>query len=89
MALGAARRQVVTQVLNQTVAVAVAGLAAGIVGALFATKLLATFLFGLSARDPLTLAAVCVSLLALSIAAGLLPARRAAALDPVQAIKAE
>jgi putative ABC transport system permease protein len=89
MALGAARRTVLTQVLTQTFVIALAGAAAGIVGALAATRTLGTFLFGLSARDPLTLGSVAIALIGLSMAAGLLPARRAATLDPVQAIKAE
>ena len=89
MALGAARGTVLTQVLAQTFVIALAGTAAGVLGALVATKTLTAFLFGLSARDPLTLALVATALLGLSMAAGLLPARRAATLDPVQAIKAE
>lgn len=89
MALGAARGRVLAQVLSQTFAIAVAGTVAGIAASLLTTKTLSTFLFGLSGRDPVTLVGVAVALLAISMTAGLLPARRAATLDPVQAIKAE
>ena len=89
MALGAARGRVVGQVLSQTFAIAAAGTIAGIAVALMTTKTLSAFLFGLSGRDPVTIGGVAISLLVISMAAGLLPARRAATLDPVQAIKAE
>ena len=89
MALGAARGRVLRQVLSQTFAIAAAGTIAGIIAALMATKTLTTFLFGLSERDPLTLAGVALALLVISMIAGLLPARRAATLDPVQAIRTE
>jgi putative ABC transport system permease protein len=89
MALGAARGRVLRQVLSQTFAIAAAGTIAGILAALMATKTLSTFLFGLSERDPLTLAGVALALLVISMIAGLLPARRAATLDPVRAIRTE
>ena len=89
MALGAARGRVVGQVLSQTFVIAVAGTIAGMIGAMMATRTSSAFLFGLSGRDPLTLISVAVALLAISMTAGLLPARRAATLDPVRAIKAE
>ena len=89
MALGAARGQVLVEVLSQTFAIALAGTVAGIVVALMTTRTLSAFLFGLSGRDPFTLIMVAMSLLAISMAAGLLPARRAATLDPMRAIKAE
>jgi predicted permease len=89
MALGAARGQVLAQVLAQTLLIALAGTVAGLVATALAGKVLDTFLFGLSERDPFTLAAVAITLMVVSAAAGLLPARRASTLDPVQAIKAE
>jgi predicted permease len=89
MALGAARGRVLGQVLSQTFAIAAAGTIAGVAGALMTTKTLSTFLFGLSERDPVTIAGVALALLVMSMAAGLLPARRAATLDPVQAIRTE
>ena len=89
MALGAARGQVLGQVMSQTFAIAIAGTVVGIVTAWMTAKTLSTFVFGLSERDPATLAGVAVALLAISMIAGLFPARRAATLDPVRAIKAE
>jgi predicted permease len=89
MALGAARGQVLRQVLMQTMSIAAVGTAVGLLGAVAATRTLHAFLFGLSGRDPVTLAAVAIALLLVSTAAGLLPARKAASLNPVQAIKAE
>jgi ABC-type antimicrobial peptide transport system permease subunit len=89
MALGAARGRVLGQVMWQTLMIAVAGAVAGVIGATMTTKTLSTFMFGLSARDPLTLTAVTLALVAIAMTAGLLPARRAATLDPVKAIKAE
>jgi predicted permease len=89
MALGAGRGIVLGQVLTQTIVIAAIGTAVGVGASLFATRTLEAFLFGLSDRDPGTLAAVAIALLTTSFLAGLLPARRAATLDPVQAIKTE
>jgi putative ABC transport system permease protein len=89
MALGAARGSVLWQFMRQAIAVSLAGVIVGVVAALLTTKTLATFLFGLSAHDPLTLGAVCVLLLGTSLAAGVVPARRAASVDPARAIRAE
>ena len=89
MALGAARARLLGQVLGQTFAVSAAGIVVGVAAALLTTRALSTFLFGLSERDPVTLASVCVLLLLTSLVAGFIPARRAATLDPVQAIKSE
>ena len=89
MALGAARSRVVAQVMMQTVIIAVAGTIAGVIAATLTTKTLSTFMFGLSERDPMTLFVVAMTLVTIAIAVGLLPARRAATLDPVRAIKAE
>jgi ABC-type antimicrobial peptide transport system permease subunit len=89
MALGAARARVLWQVLQQTAAMSIAGVALGIAAAFVATKTLTTFLFGLSPRDPVTLAGVCLVLFVTSLLAGWLPARRAAGLDPLRAIRTE
>jgi predicted permease len=89
MALGARRGSVLLQVLRQTVAVSVIGIACGVAVVLFTTKYMSTLLFGLSERDPLTLAAVSLVLLITASVAGFFPARRAATIDPVRAIKTE
>jgi putative ABC transport system permease protein len=89
MALGAQRRSVSWMVLRQALALVLAGIAVGIPCALGATRLIANQLFGLSARDPLTLAFVAVVLLAVGAVAGYLPARRATRVDPIVALKYE
>jgi putative ABC transport system permease protein len=65
------------------------GLAIGLAGALAAGKLLQTFLVRTDARDPLTLAAVSALLVVVSVVASVLPARRAARVDPVVAMRYE
>ena len=89
MALGAARSVVLGQILTQTIVIAAIGTAIGLAASIFATRTLDAFLFGLSDRDPATLAAVAIALLMTSLLAGVIPARRAATIDPVQAIKTE
>jgi ABC-type antimicrobial peptide transport system permease subunit len=66
-----------------------AGLAAGILAALAAGKILSSMLFQVSARDPLTIASVAIVLLLVSIAAALIPARRATRVDPISALRFE
>jgi predicted permease len=89
MALGAARGTVLRQVLRQSLVVASLGVALGIVAAAMTTRTLSTFLFDLSERDPATLAGVALLLLTTTLLAGLIPARRAATVDPVRAIRTE
>jgi ABC-type antimicrobial peptide transport system permease subunit len=89
LALGATRFTVLAAVLRQAGTIAAAGLGLGLVGAWFASRLVADFLFGLTPRDPYTLG---VSMLALAITAmlaGYLPARRAARVDPAVTLRAE
>ena len=89
LALGAARARVLRQVLRQSLGVSLAGVIAGLAAAYLATTTLTTFLFNLSPRDPTTFASVCLILLLVSFVSGFLPARRAAMLDPVAAIRSE
>ena len=89
LAIGAPPRAVLGGVLGQTGLLALAGIALGLVGAWFATGVVATFLYGLSPRDPLTLAGVSLALGVTTLAAGYLPARRAARIDPLRAIRTE
>jgi ABC-type antimicrobial peptide transport system permease subunit len=63
------------------------GLALGLAGAVGLTRLLATLLIGVGARDPLTLAGAAAALAAVAFLACYLPARRAARLDPVAALR--
>ena len=89
MALGAPRSSVLLQVLRQTVVVSASGIVIGIAAVLLTTRYLSALLFGLSERDPWTLVAVSLALLITATVAGFFPARRAATIDPVRAIKTE
>ena len=89
IALGARRANVLWHVLRQTLAVSAVGIAVGIVAVLLTARHVSTLLFGLSERDPITLGAVSLILFVIAGVAGFFPARRAATLDPVQAIKTE
>jgi ABC-type antimicrobial peptide transport system permease subunit len=89
MALGARRGNVLAQVLRQTVVVSVIGIGIGVAAVLLTTKYMSTLLFGLSERDPATLLVVSTMLLITASVAGFFPARRAATIDPVRAIKTE
>ena len=89
VALGATRGMVLRRVLRETLGVAVAGLVIGLATALATTKVVSAFLFELSPRDPALFAVVAVLLLGTAMVAGYLPARRAAGVDPLQALKSE
>jgi putative ABC transport system permease protein len=89
MALGAEPSRVSRLVVREGMRVALLGIVAGVVIALFATRLAAGLLCGISPRDPLTLTGVAVTLLAVSALANYLPARRAARVDPLTALRAD
>ena len=86
-ALGAQTSDVLRMVLLEGLKPALMGIGLGAVGALLAARLLEKLVFGVKASDPLTLAVVAAALLAISIAASLLPAWRAARLDPVAVLR--
>ncbi len=86
MALGATRGRVWRSVLGQAMRLAVPGLALGLVLALVLTRALRGLLFGVQPHDAATLAAVAVALVVVTLAACLVPARRAALVDPNVAI---
>lgn len=88
-ALGARRRDILGQVLGQGARVASAGIAAGLLGTFFASKLLRSLLYGVGTGDVRILAAVVLTVLAAALGAAYLPARRAAALDPLRALRHE
>jgi predicted permease len=89
LALGARPAQVVGHVLRDTAILAGMGIALGLVATFATTRVLSSLLFGLSSRDPLTLAATTALLIATTLAAGYIPGRRAAHTDPTQALRAE
>ena len=89
MALGAMPGTIRRLVLAQVVGLVGLGVIAGLGGALAVSHLLRSLLFQVSPIDPLTLAGVCVLLLAVATLAGYLPARRAARIDPVEALRTE
>ncbi len=89
MALGAQRGDVMRLVVGEGAKLALAGVAAGIVAAFALTRLIEKELFGVSAHDPLTFAAVALLLMIVALAACYLPARRAVRVDPVEALRCE
>ena len=89
LALGAARGQVLGLVLRETLQLAAVGVAVGLIAALAATRLATSWLYGLSAGDPATMAGAIVVMAAVAAAAGDLPARRAAEVDPLTALRSE
>ncbi len=88
-ALGASTGNLLRMVLVNGVTLAGIGLALGILGSLAVTRLLATMLFGVSPRDPLTMVAVAIVLALVSVAACLIPALRATRVDPLVALRYE
>ena len=87
--LGATSRDVRRLVLGDAMRVVGAGALVGVVGAILAGRVLETQLFGVSPVDPMSLGAVSVLLLAISVGAAYLPARRAARINPVEALRNE
>jgi predicted permease len=92
MALGALRRDVLRMIIGQGLRIALTGVATGAVAALILTRMLSSFshlLYGVRASDPATLIAVSLSLIAATVVACYIPARRAARLDPMAALRQE
>jgi predicted permease len=89
MALGARRAQVAGMVLRQNVAVAMAGTGLGLVTALLASRTMSSFLYGISAHDPWVFAGAIAALAVIASTASLLPALRAARIEPMLAIRCE
>jgi predicted permease len=89
VALGASRSTILRMILRETLILAAVGLAVGLPCALAASHLVAHMLFGVSANDPLTLAAVALTLAAVAALAGFVPARRAMQVDPMVALRHE
>jgi len=88
-ALGATERSLLRLILDRGVRLTLVGLAIGTGGAIALTRLMATLLFGVGARDPLTMVSVGVILAGVAIIASYVPARRATRVDPVVALRYE
>ena len=89
MALGAGAGQVLKLVLKDGMSLAFAGIVLGLLGAFALTRLMASLLFGTSAKDPLTFASVAVFLAVVAFMACYIPARRATKVDPLIALRNE
>jgi ABC-type antimicrobial peptide transport system permease subunit len=89
MALGASRAQVLGMVLRESLWVLVAGLAVGIPLTFFAARPLKSMLYQMSPLDPISFVVAIAAMIAVSVCAVLLPARRAASIDPMQALRSE
>jgi predicted permease len=89
MALGAERSRVLRMILGEVTILILSGIALGLAGAVSGTRFLASFLYRLEPNDPKTLATACVILAAAAVVAGFLPARRAANLEPMAALREE
>ena len=89
LALGASAGNVGGMVLGQTMRLAAIGITIGLVAALSMNKVLDSILFEVQANDPATFVGVCAVLAAVAAAAGYLPARRAARVDPLESLRAE
>ena len=89
LALGAAQGTVLGAVLKQGMALTLVGLGVGLLGALGLSTVLESLLYGVSTRDPLTFGATALVLGVVAVVATLIPARRAARVDPVVALRTE
>ena len=89
VALGAVRAQVLQLILGQAARLAAAGLVFGLSAAVFATRLLEGLLYGVRPLDPVSFAGGAIVFVALALLASLIPARRAASVNPVEALRTQ
>src|ERR1043165_813351 len=87
LALGADPARISRLVVREGMVVAGTGVAVGVVGAIATTRLASSLLYGVSARDPITIASVAVTLLVVSALANYIPARRGSRVDPLMALR--
>ena len=89
LALGAQRWQIVFAIVRQSLLLAATGCVAGLLGAIALSRVLHSFLFEVSAIDPATFCAVPLLMLTVALTAAWIPARRAAAIDPMEALRGD
>ena len=89
MALGAERLQVLRLMVGQGMGLTLVGVAIGLIGALCMGRFIASLLYGVKSTDPATLAVVSSILIAVSLMASYIPARRATKVDPMVALRYE
>jgi ABC-type antimicrobial peptide transport system permease subunit len=89
IALGSQRSGILGLVFKSAAKLAILGCAIGLLGAAASSRLLQAFLFGVSPFDPLVLTLAAIFVLMLALAASLLPAQRAASIDPMRALRAD
>ncbi len=89
MALGAREQDVSLMVIKQGATMALVGVAVGLVGAFGLTRLMASLLYGVAPTDPVTFGSVALLLMVVAVAACFFPARRAARVQPVEALHYE
>ncbi|MBO0723241.1 MAG: FtsX-like permease family protein, partial [Blastocatellia bacterium] len=87
MAVGAGRGDVIWMVLRETLMLMVAGIIIGVPAGIAAGRAIAPSLSGVSATDPMTLIVVIIGMLLVGLLAGFIPAKRAASIDPLQALR--
>jgi ABC-type antimicrobial peptide transport system permease subunit len=89
MALGAQAGEVLRRVVGQGMTLALIGIGVGLAGAWGLTRVIASLLFGVQATDPITFAVISLLLAFVALLACYLPARRAARVNPIEALRAE
>ncbi|MGH9960962.1 MAG: FtsX-like permease family protein, partial [Pyrinomonadaceae bacterium] len=89
MALGAQRRDILQLIMGQGLRMTLIGVAIGLAGSLALTRVMKTLLFGISATDPATFVLIALLLTVIALLACYLPARRAAKVDPLAALRYE
>jgi ABC-type antimicrobial peptide transport system permease subunit len=89
IALGAGNASVAAMIVRRTLVLAASGVLLGTIGGLLLTRVLSTFLFGVTPTDPATFGAAAVALVLVALIAGFVPARKATSVDPLISLRAE